>query len=164
MLYLIEPTLTVLCNRDPGSPATLQQARTHARVDLAGLGWSPLSQHGDPQIILQLALIHGVACSRGIVVDGALVAALDRGQALRRDYRQGAQTRVRSPAHQHAVDKWLGISPSVARERRPVDHRIEAQRADDLRQPAAQASKLLSGDPSPALLQHWITLGGPEPG
>jgi hypothetical protein len=165
VLYLLEPRpcLRVLHNRTPGSAEILRRARTDRDVDLARLDWEPGAHPADVEILLRLALIRGTACSRGLVIDGALVAVLDRGHQLTRGYRKTEPPSVRSPEHQRAVDQWLGIPPSVAR-RRAFDARIAARHANDLTHAVAQASKLLAGVPEPALLRHWIGVGGPEPG
>ena len=165
MLYLLEPTpsLTVLHNRTPGSAEILKHANTDRDVDLACLDWEPGLHPADVQILLRLALIHGTACSRGLVIDGALVAVLDRGHRLTRGYRKIDPPSVRSPEHQGAVDQWLGIPPSVGRRRRAMDQLIETQHANDLANAMARASKLLAGAPAPALLRHWISVGGRGP-
>jgi len=165
VLYLLEPkpSLTVLHNRTPGSADILKHARTDRDVDLGRLDWEPGAHPADVEVLLRLALIHGTACSRGLVIDGALVAVLDRGHQLAGGYRRFAPPSVRSPDHQRAVDHWLGIPPSFARRRRAVDQQIAAQHANDRTNAMAHASKLLSGDPEPALLRHWIRVGGPEP-
>jgi hypothetical protein len=166
VLYLLEPTpsLTVLHNRTPGSTGILEHARTDRDVDLACLDWEPGLHPADVQILLRLALIHGTACSRGLVIDGALVAVLDRGHQLSRGYRKIEPPSLRSPDHQRAVDQWLGIPPSVERRRRARDQLIETQNANDLTSAMARASKLLAGAPEPALLRHWLSVGGRGPG
>ena len=165
MLYLLEPTpsLTVLLNRTPGSTGLLKHARTHREVDLACLDWESGAHLADVKVLLRLALIHGIACSRGLVIDGALVAVLDRGRQLTRGYRKLEPPSVRSPDHQRAVDQWLGIPPSVGRRRLAMDQRLAAQHAHDLSNAMARASKLLAGAPEPELLRHWIGVGGRRP-
>jgi hypothetical protein len=165
VLYLLEPTpsLTVLHNRTPGSAEILKHARTDRDVDLACLDWEAGAHPADVKILLQLALIHGTACSRGLVIDGALVAVLDRGHHLTRGYRKIEPPSVRSPDHQRAVDQWLGIPPSVGRRRRAMDQLIETQHANDFTHAMTRASKLLSGVPEPALLRHWLSVGGRQP-
>lgn len=165
MLYLLEPTpsLTVLHNRTPGSADILKHAHTDRDVDLACLDWQPGLHPTDVQILLRLALIHGTACSRGLVIDGALVAVLDRGHQLTRGYRKIEPPSVRRPDHQRAVDHWLGIPPSVSRRRRAMDQLIETQHANDLTNAMARATKLLAGAPEPTLLRHWIRVGGRGP-
>jgi hypothetical protein len=165
VLYLLEPTpsLTVLHNRTPGSAELLKHARTDRDVDLSCLDWEPGAHPADANVLLRLALVHGTICSRGLVIDGALVAILDRGHQLIRGYRQIEPPSVRSPEHQRAVDQWLGIPPSVQRRRRAIDQRIETQHANDLANATARASQLLSGVPEPALLRHWIRVGGHGP-
>jgi hypothetical protein len=157
VLYLLEPTpsLAVLHNRLPGSAELLKHARADGDVDLARLDWVPGTHLGDVEVLLRLALIHGTACSRGLVIDGALVAVLDRGHQLTRGYRKIDRPGVRSPGHQRAVDRWLGIPPSVERRRRDMDQLIETQHASDLTNAMARASKLLAG--------HWIRVGGRSP-
>jgi hypothetical protein len=166
VLYLLEPTpsLTVLHNRTPGSAEILKHARVDRDVDLARLDWEPGLHPVNVQILLRLALIHGTTCSRGLVVDGALVAALDRGHQLTRGYRKIDPPSVRRPDHQRAVDHWLGIPPSVVRRRREMAQLIETQHANDLTNAMARASKLLAGAPQPALLRHWESVGGRGPG
>jgi hypothetical protein len=151
VLYLLEPapSLTVLHNRTPGSAGILKHTHTDRDVDLACLDWQPGLHPADLQILLRLALIHGTACSRGLVIDGALVAVLDRGDQLTRGYRKIEPPSVRSPDHQRAVDHWLGIPPSVGRRRRAMDQLIEAQHANDLTNAMARATKLLAGAPEP---------------
>jgi hypothetical protein len=165
VLYLLEPTptLTVLYNRTPGSAGILEHARADRDVDLACLDWEPGLHPADVQILLRLALIHGTICSRGLVIDGALVAALDRGRQLTRGYRKIEPPSVRSPDHQRAVDTWLGIPPRVAQRRRAMDQLIETQHANDLTNAVARASKLLAGAPESELLRHWQSVGGCGP-
>jgi hypothetical protein len=165
VLYLLEPTpsLAVLHNRTPGSTGILKHARTDGDVDLACLDWEPGLHPADVQVLLRLALIHGTACTRGLVIDGALVAVLDRGHRLTRGYRKIEPPGVRTPDHQRAVDQWLGIPPSVGRRRRAMDQLIETQHANDLTTAMARASKLLARPLEPALLIHWTSLGGRGP-
>lgn len=165
MLYLLKPTpsLTVLHNRTPGSAEILKRARVDRDVALASLDWKPCLHPADGQILLRLALIHGTTCSRGLVIDGSLVATLDRGNQLTRGYRKIEPPRGRRPDHQRAVDHWLGIPPSVLRRRREVDQQIETQHANDLTNAMARASKLLAGAPQPELLRHWRSVGGRGP-
>jgi len=163
VLYLLEPSLVVLCNRESGSAEALDQARADPHLDLADLRWDRVPQPVDGELLLTLALIHGTPCSRGIVIDGAMVGILDRGRLHSREYRKTEPGHARSAAHQHAVDEWLGIPPSLVLQRQAVADRIATQQAEDQRKAEAQASKLLAGALSTALLRHWITLGGPEP-
>jgi hypothetical protein len=163
VLYLLEPSLSVLCNRDSGSTRTLDRARANPQVDLARLRWEAVPEPANREHLLTLALICGTPCSRGIVLDGALVGILDRGRPHTRDYRRSEPMPARTPAHQQAVDAWLGTPPRVVLERQGLADRNAAQHAVDQQKATAQAARLLAEPLSQALLRHWISLGGPKP-
>lgn len=163
MLYLLEPSLTLLHNRDPGPSSILNNARADPEIDLGQLRWEPGPQPSSAQRLLRLALIHGIPCSRGIVVDGVLVGVLERSQAPVPGVRRPDPVRPRSQAHQVAVDAWLGTPRHVVVERQVNAARVAAEHADNQRRVEAQAAKLLGGELDPLLLDHWMALGGPEP-
>jgi hypothetical protein len=164
VLYLLEPSLTVLCNHDPGSAETLERAGTDPLVDLGELRWVLIEKPVDPLLLLKLALIRGTPCSRGMVVDAALFGIVERGQPNGGENRRSEPSASRSTAHQQAVDNWLGTPPNVVQQRQVAAERAAAQQAEDQRRAEARAHRLLDAPPSEALLRHWITLGGPETG
>jgi hypothetical protein len=163
VLYLLEPALTVLYNGDPGSGEILEHARGNPHVDLADLQWDLVPRPVNRELLLKVALLHGAPCSRGIVMDGALVGILDRCYPHSRDYRKTSPGHGRSPAHQQAVDQWLGTPADVVLQRQAIAKRIATQHADDQTKAEAQAARLLAGTPSQELLRHWVALGGSEP-
>lgn len=163
MLFLLDTTLTLLFSSDPEAPISLERARSRPDVDLGALDWRPSWYLGNPQHLLRLALTYGAPCSRGIVMDGRMVSALDRSEHARRDYHRQPRRPGRSPAHQQAVDTWLGTSPQTIRNREMVANRVASQHAQDVDRADAVLTKLLAGNPTRALLRHWATLGGREP-
>lgn len=164
MLYLLEPTLSLWQNRDADSRAVLEQARDDAGSDLSAMAWTPVQPRDNSERVLRLALIHGVACSRGIVVEGRMVDTLDLAERLTTAYRRTDRGHARTRAHQEAVDAWLGTSAETVERRAVAGHRVALQHAEDIRRAEASATRLLSGRLSPALCQHWTELGGADPG
>ena len=157
MLYLIDPHGAVW-----QSDYTLARAVARQRVDGRPVDDLPLTRARldiDPADALDLALRHGLAAPRGILLDGSWVSqVLKPGTLKAQRSNQDATAEQLEPVERYTEEEPVKRHHHDAvREGAPraLDKRIE-QAEEDVR-------KALQAAPRRELLAHWRGLGGTLP-
>jgi len=157
MLYLIDPRGAVW-----SADATLGRARAQARVDgrpIDDLPFRKAALELDMEDYVDLALRHGVAAPRGILLDHGFVdhaLAPSRLKAQKRNQDEIAEQLTPVARYSEEDTVRLHRHDSVLDgAHRSLDQRISA--AEE------QAKETLQADPDEDLLRHWRALGGRVP-
>lgn len=157
MLYLIDPRGAVW-----QSDYTLARAVARQRVDGRPVDDLPLTRARldiDPADALDLALRHGLAAPRGILLDGSWVSqVLKPGTLKAQRSNQDATAEQLEPVERYTEEEPVKRHHHDAvREGAPraLDKRIEQAEED--------ARKALQAAPRRELLAHWRGLGGTLP-
>ena len=157
MLYLIDPRGRVL-----EADATIGRARAQWIVDrrpLDDLPWKRAVQVLDYDDFLDIALRHGIAVDRGLMLDSGFVKhalAPSRMKATARNH-ESVAVQV-DPVGRHTEDRSLRLNEhaiTTAAAERNTARRLAA--AED------KARDILQADVNQDLVHHWHRLGGVLP-
>jgi hypothetical protein len=164
MLYLIKPDGTAEWT-DSIQLSNLGEPLERG-VDLTTIDWwrddTDLRSTGDA---VRIALRHGVAGERGIVVDGWPVVAVRRPNELRRTFAESEAARLRARPAMEAVDKFIdeNLSPGWIGYGRDLDEKIKGSSDASIAEAEAEAGKLLSAPVRDHLVAAWTALRGVMP-
>jgi len=157
MLYLIDPRGAVW-----SADATLGRARARQRVDGRPLDDLPFTKAAmvlDLEDFVDLALRHGVAAPRGILLDHGFVECALAPSKLKQERRNQEQV-----AAQLAPVTRCTEDDDVALYRRDALHEEADRRlAERIEKAESTAREILQAEPRRDLLDHWKALGGAVP-
>lgn len=158
MLYLVEPSgRTQWC--DIPARTVLEVVRERG-ADLTRLEWLRADRVAGPNDV-RVALRHGVAVPGGIVVDGGLLVEQDRSSDIRAAHRQAAASRASISEQHNAMMERL--MPGWIEYGRKIDRGVDESMERSAVEADEDAATYLGGEPDPALVEHWRSIGGRLP-
>lgn len=157
MLYLIDPRGAVW-----SAEATLGRARARTRVDGRPIDDLPFKRAAmvlELDDYVDLALRHGVAAPRGLLLDDGFVQrALAPSQLKAQQRNQDAIAEQLEPVHRHSEDDSVRVL-----RREAVHEGASRALATRIKQAEKAAKETLQADPDEELIGHWTRLGGRIP-
>jgi hypothetical protein len=157
MLYLVRPDqpLTWI-----DLPASLLEVATEQGADFATLDWQPAEASYD-DVVVALALRHGVGCSSGIVLDGGVMSLRLRPAELVRTHQAASTAQAelsKSPGQlmEHLLPGWTDSTNEL-------NARVDQSANKVLNEAIAELNAAIQVPVKSELEQHWTRLGGRIP-
>lgn len=157
MLYLVKVNLSMEWSDLPAQ--TVLRAVAEHGAPLDGVEWEPVERIASDTTVA-LALRYGVACLRGIAVDGIYPVLQSRPGELE-------ELRHPSPETRAAVSDAHGIVetmfPGSAEHRRHLEAGADRSMQDAVAEAHEDVAEALAAPVRPELVEHWRSLGGHVP-
>jgi hypothetical protein len=149
MLYLIQPDRTMKWTNLPR--ATLALAKGNG-ADLGELAWVDVEEEHPIDDVVRVALRHGHACSRGLVLDAGYVLDLKRPNDLRIALAESKRARGVIAESDRLMES---MAPGWTEHGQLLDEQMEAVMKQHIERADAERARLLVNPVVDHLLAHW---------
>lgn len=140
MLYLVRPCEPLVWNSLPG---TLVKDAVEHGSDLSKLDWEPTTDTATDDIVIGLALRHGVKASTGIILDGEVMSVRVRPTELAKSHRNVKLAQAGIPdAHHNLME---AIIPGGEAVRRRAGRQDRPRRREHVERRGGRAARRAGG-------------------
>ncbi|WP_448808359.1 hypothetical protein [Agromyces bauzanensis] len=163
LLYLIHPDRTMAWvdyfGQDP-----IDEAVANGRdLGLLENWWDPAESVAE-DIVVRVALRHGTASAKGIIIPGIHVAQVRRPAELAQLAAESERVRREAAPHFKVVDEFIEAqAPGWIAHGEELDKRVQASMNATREEARREAQEELDAPVKPDLVAHWARLGGPLP-